>query len=119
MDEQIKERLSRRSVWVRAIFMVLFAIAYGVAEFLVFVAIVIQFFIVLFTGGANERLLRFGNNLSAYIYRVLRFQTFNSEDQPFPFSDWPDEPATDNPWTDPAAVAGADERAGAGKNGGS
>ena len=60
---------------------------------------VIQFFIVLFTGGANEQLLRFGNNLSAYVYRILRFQTFNTESQPFPFADWPDEAVADNPWT--------------------
>ncbi len=98
MDEQIKERLSRRSVWVRALFMVIFALAYAIAEFLVWVVAVVQFFVVLFTGGANERLLQFGNNLSAYAWQVLRYVTFNSETQPFPFNDWPDEEVGENPW---------------------
>ena len=98
MDDRIKERLTRRPVWVRALFMVFFAIAYGIAELVVGVVVIIQFFIVLFTGGANERLLRLGNNLSAYVYRILRYQTFNTESQPFPFADWPDEKVADNPW---------------------
>ena len=99
MDEQIKERLTRRAVWVRALFMVFFVIAFGIAELLVWAVVVIQFFIVLFTGRANGQLLQFGNNLSAYVYRLLRFQTFNTESQPFPFADWPDETVADNPWT--------------------
>lgn len=105
MDEQIKERLTRRSVWVRALFMVLFAIAYSVAELLVWVVAIVQFFIVLFSGRANERLLQFGNNLSAYAWQVLRFVTFNTETQPFPFTEWPDEQVGENPWTvDPVAT---------------
>ena len=121
MDEEMKGRLTRRSVWVRAIFMVLFAIAFGIAEILVWAVVVIQFLVVLFTGRANEQLLQFGNNLSAYVYRLLRFQTFNTEAQPFPFSDWPDEPVTDNPWThDPDAPEDPpDEENGEAKNGGS
>ena len=113
MDDQIKERLTRRSVWIRALFMVFFAIAYAIAELVVGAVVIVQFFIVLFTGGANEQLLRFGNNLSAYVYRILRYQTFNTESQPFPFSDWPDETVADNPWTgEPETAEGpGDERA--------
>jgi hypothetical protein len=56
---------------------------------------------VLFTGGANEPVLRFGRNLGAYIRQVLEFQTFNTELRPFPFSDWPDlDPDDDNLWLD-------------------
>jgi len=98
MDKQFKERLTRRSVWLRALYMVLFAIAYAVAELLVTVVVVVQFFFVLFSGSANEPLLRFGNNLSVYIYRLLRFQTFKTESRPFPFADWPDEKVGDNVW---------------------
>ncbi len=100
MDDRIKERLTRRAVWVRALFMVFFAIAYAVAELVVWAVVVVQFFIVLFTGRANEKLLQFGNNLSAYVWRVFRYQTFNTESQPFPFDDWPEEKVDDNPWTE-------------------
>ncbi len=105
MEDRIKERLARRPVWVRAIFMVFFAIAYGVAELVVWAVVIVQFFFVLFTGRTNEQLLRFGNNLSAYIYRLLKYLTFNSESQPFPFSDWPDEAVAESPWTEEAETA--------------
>ena len=113
MNDQIKERLTRRAVWVRALFMVFFAIAYAIAELVVGAVVIVQFLVVLFTGGANERLLRFGNNLSAYVYRILRYQTFNTESQPFPFADWPNEKVADNPWMgEPDAGEGlADEPA--------
>ncbi len=113
MDNEFKERLMRRSVWIRALLMALYAIAYVIAELLVWVVTIIQFLFVLVAGRANEQLLRFGNNLSAYVYQILRFLTFNSEAQPFPFSDWPDEPMDDNLWTQefhaPQPPAGADE----------
>ncbi len=100
MDEQIKERLTRRSVWLRALYMVFFAIVYGVVELVWVVVVVVQFLLVLFTGRVNWRLLQFGNNLSAYFYALLRFQTFNTEVRPFPFADWPNETVEDdNPWT--------------------
>lgn len=106
MDDQIKERLTRRSVWARALFMVLFAVAYSIAELLVWVVAIAQFLVVLFAGPANEPLLRFGNNLSAYAWQVLRYVTFNSETQPFPFADWPDEAVDANPWSGDLAAAG-------------
>ena len=102
MENEIKERLTRRSVWVRALFMLFYAIAYGIAEFLLWTVAIIQFLFVLIAGRVNDRLLQFGNNLSAYLYQILRFLTFNSEAQPFPFSDWPDEPIDDNLWADEA-----------------
>ena len=100
MENEIKERLTRRAVWVRALFMVFYAIAYAIAELLIWTVAVIQFLFVLITGRVNGQLLRFGNNLTAYVYQIIRFLTFNSEAQPFPFSDWPDEPMDDSLWTE-------------------
>ena len=116
MDDEIKERLTRRSVWLRALYMVIFAIALGIVEFFIWILVIAQFLIVLFTGRANEQLLQFGNNLSAYVRQLLRFQTFNTETQPFPFSDWPDEEVEETPWTEEPAAAETlpDETAGDG-----
>jgi hypothetical protein len=108
MQDDMKQRLTRRDVWVRALYMVFFFIAYSIAELLLGVVVLLQFVIVLLTGSANENLLRLGNNLTRYIYQVFRFQTFNTEEQAFPFSDWPDEPVADNVWlkgAEPASVA--------------
>ena len=98
MEREIKQRLTSKNVWTRALFMVLFAIAYGLVEIVLTLVVVVQFFIVLLTGGANEPLLKFGTNLGRYIYQIIQFQTFNSEDKPFPFSDWPEDEVYENQW---------------------
>jgi hypothetical protein len=69
--------------------MLLFAVAYGVAELLLLVTAVFQFLYLLVTGKTVERLLIFGENLSRYFYQIIRYLTFNTEERPFPFSDWP------------------------------
>lgn len=78
-----------RSIWKRALLMALFAIIYSITEIVVVVAAVFQFFCVLITGAKNARVLELGRDLSAYIYEILLFETFNSERLPYPFSPWP------------------------------
>ena len=99
MEEATKQRLTSADVWTRALYMVLFAIAYGISRFILVFLVVFQFLVVLFTGSANEPLLKFGTNLSTYVYQILQFQTFNSEEHPFPFASWPDDEPSGNRWT--------------------
>ena len=106
MASELTEKLTRRDIWVRALYMMLFVIAYGVAEILLALVVVFQFFAILFTGRANEPLLRFGTNLSTYVYQILKFLTFNAEQQPFPFSDWPNEEHEGERWLEEPAPAG-------------
>ena len=81
----------RNDIWIRALYMLLFAIAYSFAEAIIVLLAIFQFFAMLITGQVNELLLRFGKNLSVFMFDILEFQTFNSEIKPFPFSPWPDE----------------------------
>jgi hypothetical protein len=37
----------------------------------------------------SEPVLELGQGLGAYIYEILQFMTFNSEQLPFPFGRWP------------------------------
>ncbi len=98
MEEVMKQRLTSRNLWRRALFMLLFVLVYGIAEAVVAVVVVVQFFFVLISGRANENLLVFGNNLSTYFRQILQFQTFNSEFLPYPFGDWPDEGLGSDLW---------------------
>lgn len=77
----------RGETWLRGLFMLLFAVLYTIAEFVVTAVVLLQFLIVLVTGERNERLTGLGERLSLYVYDVLRFLTYNSEQRPFPFSD--------------------------------
>lgn len=89
MKEEIKERLQRNETWQRALYMLFFIIIYGVSKFVIFAIILFQFITIILTGGTNEQMLKFGQNLSTYLYQITQFLTFNSEEHPFPFSKWP------------------------------
>jgi hypothetical protein len=80
--------------------MLLFAIAYSIAEAVIIFLAIFQSVAVLITGHINEPLLRFGKNLSVFIFDILEFQTFNTELRPFPFSAWPDEEPSGGEWLD-------------------
>ena len=105
MDEEVKERLRSRDLWLRALYMVFFAIVSVIVRTVVTLLAFVQFIAILLTGHANEPLLQLGNNLSVYAYQIIRFVTFNTEMQPFPFSAWPDEEIDDNPWMDDESTA--------------
>lgn len=85
----LKQHLAARPTWTRGLFMLLFAVVFWVAEFLLLATAVFQFGFVLFTGRCNKRLLDFGEGLSRLFYEVVAYLTFNTEEKPFPFSDWP------------------------------
>ena len=98
MEDETRERLVNGSVWLRGLHMIIFAIAYNIAEILIMLLALFQFLAVLFTGRANEALLRLGKNLSVYAEEIFEFLTFNSEIRPFPFEPWPDEPRGGDAW---------------------
>lgn len=88
-ESQTDDKPSRFETWMRVLFVLLFAFIYMVAEVVVLVVTVVQFGFVLIGGARNPNLLAFSANLSEYLYRILRFVMFNSDEKPFPFADWP------------------------------
>lgn len=93
MDDELKTNLKSKSIWKRGFLMLLFAIFYGVAELVLAVLALFQFGCALITGAPNENVTRFGYTLGRYIFEITQFVTFNTDDRPFPFSDWPEQEA--------------------------
>jgi len=89
--EEVKEHLKSRRTWVRFAYMILFAFIFYIAKFVLLAVALLQILAALFTGEPNERLIRFGESLSQFIYQVGRFLTYSSDDMPFPFADWPQQ----------------------------
>lgn len=89
MDDGLKQHVQDSSAWMRLLFMLLFAAVFSVAEAVLTAVVAFQFLFVLFTGRKNGRVLSFGSSLAAYVYQVFSYLTYNSEDRPFPFADWP------------------------------
>jgi hypothetical protein len=86
----LEKNVTTRSTWIRLVFMVIFAILYGLSRLVTGVVVVIQFFHVLFTGSINEQLKTFGHSLAVYSYQVVDYLTFNTETRPFPIDEeWP------------------------------
>ena len=89
MNDEIKQNIKIRGTWTRLFFMLVFTIIYMVAEVVLTAVVVIQFFFVLLSTKANPQLLRLGAQLSEFIRQILLYLTFNTEERPFPFADWP------------------------------
>lgn len=90
MDEQLKSNVTSGKHWLRLVYMVVFAICLQVASFVMGVLVVLQFLFALIKGEDNDHLRQFGSSLAKYIYESLQFLTYNSEEKPFPFADWPE-----------------------------
>lgn len=88
-NEQLKSNLTSSKHWLRLVFMLLFAAVLQLASLVMWVLVIIQFLFSLITGEDNQHLRRFGYSLSTYIYDVLKFLCYSSEEKPFPFADWP------------------------------
>jgi hypothetical protein len=91
MSGDLKENVTRRSIWLRLVFMIVLSVAFNVAEIITFAVVVFQFLASLFTGQPNDRLAHFGRNLARYFQQITVYLAFTTEEKPFPFAPWPDE----------------------------
>lgn len=105
MSGDIKANITRRSIWLRLVFMFVLAVAFNVAELITFAVVVFQFLASLFSGQPNERLTRFGRNLARYLQQITVYLSFGTEDKPFPFTPWPDEPHEEVPLEEDSSQA--------------
>lgn len=88
-ESEQKEQTSGPSIWQRALYMLLFAIIFHITEAVIGLVMVVQFILKAATGNTNDNLGRFGAQISHYLYEIVQFQTFNTEEKPFPFKSWP------------------------------
>lgn len=86
--EELKENISQRSTWLRLLYIILLAVIFTITEFIIAVVVLVQFAFLLLSGKTNDDLMQFGDSLSRYVYDVLRYLTFNSDEMVFPFAEW-------------------------------
>lgn len=107
MDEKLKNNLTSKKSWLRLFYILFFALCFQVAVFVMWILVGLQFLFALFSGNDNPNLRAFGQSLADYIHQTLRFLTYNSDEKPFPFADWPQ---ANNPVADvPAKTARMDD----------
>lgn len=88
----MNEHLTNKDTWIRGIFILLFVVfilllLYSPLRLILLAAILVQFGFVLFTGQLNTPLLTVTKILADYLYDVMLYVTFNTDEKPFPFKD--------------------------------
>ena len=78
------------NTWIRLAYMILFTLLLMAARLVVSLVVIVQFLLVLVAGHDNENLRNLGQGLGKWIYQTVMFLTFNTEDKPFPFDEWPE-----------------------------
>lgn len=76
------------SIWMRGLFMLIFAAFFALAETVLAVMAVVQFFWMLFAKEKNRALADFGAALGRWLGRVAEYQTGATENKPFPWGRW-------------------------------
>lgn len=82
-----------RNLGVRALLMLLMALAFQLAAWVLVCVAVLQLVLSVATDASNDRLRAFGRSLGLYLGQIADFESFATEDPPFPFGDWPSAPA--------------------------
>jgi hypothetical protein len=77
------------AAWMRGLFMLIFLLAFAVAQSLLWVIAIVQFCWLLFAGEHNAPLAQFGRSLAAWLAEVVRYITCATEIKPFPWAPWP------------------------------
>lgn len=80
-----------KALYIRALFILLYCLIAYVSAFVVVLIAIFQFFSQLLVKKTNEHLLSFSKSLSIYLFEIIYFITFNTDEMPFPFKPWPDE----------------------------
>jgi flagellar biosynthesis protein FlhB len=83
------EQDEKASIWVRGLYMLLFAVIAHIAELVIALVMLVQFILKSATDKTNDNLLSFGDQMGKYVLEIVRFLTFNTEEKPFPFNSWP------------------------------
>jgi len=96
MNGDTKKHLAARSTWLRLVYIVLFGIAFNIAEAVLYAVVAVQFLFKLFSGRPIDALSRLGQSLASYVYAIIVFLTFRDEDMPYPFAAWPKGPPEAN-----------------------
>ena len=90
MDELTRSRLKDGDHWLRLVIaLVYFGLLFYVVKIVIGLILLTQFVLGIFAIEVNRRLVDFTGDLNRFSYHVLQYLTWNSNDRPFPFTDWP------------------------------
>lgn len=87
-DRDDRPYVANPSVWMRGLYMLVFALFFGLAETVLAVIAVVQFLWMVFTKEKNQALADFGKSLGRWLASVAEFQSGARDEKPFPWGKW-------------------------------
>jgi hypothetical protein len=84
MSKKISEK---KEGWMRILVGIVSGIILGLWKYLIFALVIINFFVVIFSGKRLKRLSQISETWNTQVYDFLRYMTFVDNKRPFPFSD--------------------------------
>jgi len=79
---------------MRIAYVVLFCIVFSFTDILIAFIAIVQSVLAVASGEPSQTLKRFGAELGIYLKQIADFVSFESEEKPFPFADWPSKEAS-------------------------
>ena len=83
--------LDRKRIAIRLLYTIFYLVVLEVLKLILQVVVLFQYVYLLITRRPSEPVRRFGNKVSTYAYRVMRYVCVAENPLPFPFSDFPGE----------------------------
>ncbi len=87
IEWEILRHLKETNTWQRIFFMLVFALILSFVRAILWIVVLFQVGSKLLTGQDNPHARQLGAQLSVYLYQILLFLTFNTEQMPFPFAE--------------------------------
>jgi hypothetical protein len=84
-----EEPAGRKNEWKRLIYILLFAVIFNVAEWVLFLVVLVQFLSRVVTGASISRLDKLGRVLGDYMRELVHYLSYHSDRKPYPFAAWP------------------------------
>jgi len=82
----MKKLSERKEAWFRIIVVIISGIILALWRYLIFILIIINWFIVVFSGKRNKGMADFCEYWNTELYKYFRYLTFESNIRPFPFT---------------------------------
>ncbi|MDP6969095.1 MAG: DUF4389 domain-containing protein [Gammaproteobacteria bacterium] len=81
--------LTSEAFWLRLAFMLLFLVLAEIAISIMTLLVLVQFVYRLLSGSLQAELYAFSSSLAKFILQTYQFLSYQTEQKPFPFFDWP------------------------------
>ncbi len=93
---QDKKNENNPEVFNRIFYTILFAIIGWMSLWVFAFVVLIQFGFLLITGQVNKNLKGFNQEVGLFLYDMIKYLSFQTNEKPFPFRDWPYGEETEN-----------------------